>query len=73
MYLLGLGLLLLALKFFALSPVAGWSWWLVLLPAYWALAFVLGIVGLALVVGLVGLVLVVAWLLIVALWHRLRG
>ena len=32
MYLLGLGLLLLALKFFALGAVAAWSWWLVLTP-----------------------------------------
>ena len=32
MYLLGLGLLLLALKFLALGPVATWSWWLVLAP-----------------------------------------
>jgi small Trp-rich protein len=31
-YFLGLGLALLALKYFALGPVAAWSWWLVLSP-----------------------------------------
>lgn len=32
MYLLGLGLLLLVLKYAAWGPVADWSWWLVLSP-----------------------------------------
>lgn len=32
MYFLGLGLLLLAMKYLELGPVAQWSWWLVLLP-----------------------------------------
>ncbi len=32
MYLLGLGLVLLVLKYFQVSPVANWDWWWVLLP-----------------------------------------
>ena len=43
MYLLGLGLVLLAMKYFEVSVVAGWSWWVVLAPFvlavvwwYWA-------------------------------------
>lgn len=43
MYLLGLGLVLLALKYLAVDPVAAWSWWLVMAPlglavAWWAWA-----------------------------------
>lgn len=43
MYLLGIGLVLLALKYLEIGPVAGWSWWLVLSPfalavAWWAWA-----------------------------------
>ncbi len=43
MYLLGLGLILLALKYLELGPVAAWDWWVVLLPfalavAWWAWA-----------------------------------
>jgi small Trp-rich protein len=43
MYLLGLGLIFLAMKYFELGPVAAWSWWLVMLPfaltvAWWAWA-----------------------------------
>ena len=43
MYLLGLGLVLLMLKYIEWGPVAMWSWWLVLLPfalavAWWAWA-----------------------------------
>ena len=43
MYFLGLGLILLVLKFLELGPVAGWDWWVVLLPfglamAWWAWA-----------------------------------
>jgi len=43
MYLLGLGLVLLLLKFLAVGPVAAWDWWVVLLPfalaaAWWAWA-----------------------------------
>ncbi len=37
MYLLGLGLVLLLMKYLAIDPVAAWSWWLVLTP--FALAF----------------------------------
>ena len=32
MYLLGLGLVLMVLKFLEWGPVAQWSWWLVLIP-----------------------------------------
>jgi small Trp-rich protein len=32
MYLLGLGLVLIALKYLEISPVVGWDWWVVLLP-----------------------------------------
>lgn len=43
MYLLGLGLVLLAMKYFELGVVAQWSWWLVLAPfalavVWWAWA-----------------------------------
>ena len=43
MYLLGLGIVLLAMKYLALGPVATWSWWIVFAPFglavvwwYWA-------------------------------------
>ena len=32
MYLLGLGLVLLVLKYLEIGPVAVWDWWIVLLP-----------------------------------------
>ena len=43
MYLLGLGVILLVLKYIQWGPVALWSWWLVLAPfalavAWWAWA-----------------------------------
>lgn len=43
MYLLGLGLVFLVLKYLAIEPIATFSWWLVLLPfglavAWWAWA-----------------------------------
>lgn len=43
MYFLGLGIVLLAMKYFALWPVDAWSWWLVFAPfglavAWWAWA-----------------------------------
>ncbi len=43
MYLLGLGIVLLLLKYLGFGMVAGWDWWLVLLPfalavAWWAWA-----------------------------------
>ena len=43
MYFLGLGLVFLALKYLAVGPVAGWDWWVVLLPfglavVWWAWA-----------------------------------
>jgi small Trp-rich protein len=43
MILLGLGIVLLVLKYFEVAPVAAWSWWLALLPfaltvAWWAWA-----------------------------------
>ena len=43
MYLLGLGILLLLMKYLEVDPVAAWSWWVVLAPfvgavAWWAWA-----------------------------------
>lgn len=43
MYFLGLGLILLALKYLEIGPVVNWSWWLVMAPfalavAWWAWA-----------------------------------
>ena len=43
MYFLGLGLILLAMKYLEIGPVVNWSWWLVLAPfalavAWWAWA-----------------------------------
>ena len=43
MYLLGLGLVLLAMKYLEFGPVAAWDWWVVLAPfglamAWWAWA-----------------------------------
>lgn len=32
MYFLGLGLALLIMKYLAVSPVADWSWWIILAP-----------------------------------------
>jgi len=32
MYLLGLGIILLAMKYLEMGPVAAWSWWVVLAP-----------------------------------------
>ena len=39
MYLLGLGILLLALKYLEIGPVAEWSWWIVLSPFAAAVAW----------------------------------
>ena len=43
MYLLGLGIILLAMKYLEFGPVAEWSWWVVLAPfglavAWWSWA-----------------------------------
>jgi small Trp-rich protein len=43
MYLLGLGIILLAMKYLEIGPVATWDWWVVLSPfglamAWWAWA-----------------------------------
>ena len=43
MYFLGLGLILLAMKYLEIGPVTSWSWWLVMAPfalavAWWAWA-----------------------------------
>ena len=43
MYLLGLGLVLLTMKYLEIGPVAAWAWWVVLLPfglamVWWAWA-----------------------------------
>ena len=39
MYLLGLGIILLAMKYFEIGPVTNWSWWLVLTPFALAVAW----------------------------------
>jgi len=39
MYFLGLGLVLLAMKYLELGPVATWSWWVVLAPFALAVAW----------------------------------
>ena len=43
MYFLGLGIILLAMKYLEIGPVAAWDWWVVLAPfglavAWWAWA-----------------------------------
>jgi small Trp-rich protein len=43
MYFLGLGIILLLMKYLDIDPVMGWSWWIVLAPfalavAWWAWA-----------------------------------
>jgi len=43
MYLLGIGIVLLAMKYLEAAPVANWSWWVVLTPfglavVWWAWA-----------------------------------
>lgn len=43
MYFLGLGIVLLAMKYLEIGPVASWNWWVVLAPfglavAWWAWA-----------------------------------
>lgn len=39
MYLLGLGLILMALKYLQVDPVAAWEWWVVLSPFGLAIAW----------------------------------
>ena len=39
MYLLGLGLLFIALKYLEVAPVAAWEWWVVLSPFGLAIAW----------------------------------
>lgn len=39
MYLLGIGIVLLALKYLEVAPVAAWSWWIVLSPFALAVAW----------------------------------
>ena len=39
MYFLGIGLVLMALKYLEVAPVAAWSWWLVLTPFGFAMAW----------------------------------
>ena len=39
MYLLGLGLVLLVMKYLEIGPVAVWDWWLVLMPFWLAVAW----------------------------------
>ena len=40
-----LGVLFVGLKLAGVGTVSSWSWWLVLLPFYGPLAFVLGLLG----------------------------
>ena len=39
MYLLGLGIILLLMKYMDIDPVMGWSWWIVLAPFALAVAW----------------------------------
>jgi small Trp-rich protein len=39
MYLLGIGIILLAMKYLEMGPVATWSWWVVLAPFGLAVAW----------------------------------
>lgn len=39
MYLLGIGIILLAMKYLEIGPVATWSWWVVLAPFGLAVAW----------------------------------
>lgn len=39
MYLMGLGLILLAMKFMEFGPVATWDWWIVFVPFGLAIAW----------------------------------
>lgn len=39
MYLLGIGIVLLAMKYLEIGPVAAWSWWVVLSPFALAVAW----------------------------------
>jgi small Trp-rich protein len=39
MLLLGLGIILMALKYFEIGPVAAWDWWVVLSPFALAIAW----------------------------------
>jgi small Trp-rich protein len=39
MYLLGLGIILLAMKYLEIAPVVTWSWWVVLAPFALAVAW----------------------------------
>ena len=39
MYLLGLGIILIAMKYLEFGPVAAWSWWWVLAPLVAAIAW----------------------------------
>jgi small Trp-rich protein len=40
-----LGVIFVVAKVFEIGPVAAWSWWLVLLPFYFGIALVLGILA----------------------------
>lgn len=51
-----LGVVFVTLKLLGITAVAGWSWWLVLLPFYLGLAIMLSIIiGGALIVGVAAL------------------
>lgn len=52
-----LGIIFVLLKLFGMTAVAGWSWWLVLLPFYIGFAIVLGIWAIIFGAALVAVVL----------------
>lgn len=57
-------------KIFAIGPIAGWSWWLVLLPLYGPLALVLGIWAAIFAIAAVAALGMVIWCGIASLFQR---
>ena len=58
MYLLGIGIVLVLLKYLEIGPIAAWSWWWVLAPMWMSLALVLLVV---VIVGLCKLWIYCKW------------
>ena len=58
MYLLGIGIVLVLLKYLEIGPIAAWSWWWVLAPMWMPLALVLLIM---VIVGLCKLWIYCKW------------
>jgi membrane-bound ClpP family serine protease len=69
-----LGIIFVLCKIFGIMPIAGWSWWIVLLPFYVGLAFVFGVFVAVTGIAIFGLVVAgVAWLLAYVLdWNTNR-